>query len=89
MGEVGLEQDVVDADRVEQLAGGDALEPVAGVDLPREVLRRHHSPLLAAVGPCLQVAVVDGLEHEGDPADPALDRHELQVGEARKHAAGE
>ena len=37
----------------------------------------------------LEVAVVGGLEHERDPADAALDRHELQVGEAGEHAARE
>ena len=31
--------------------------------------------------------MVGGLEHERHPADAALDRHELQVGEAREHAA--
>jgi hypothetical protein len=87
--EVGLEEDVVDGDLVEQAPGRDRLEPVAGVDLAGEVLRRQQLPLARAIVAALEVGVVDRLEHERDPADAALHRHHLQLREAGQHAAAE
>ena len=63
------------------------LEPVAGVHLAVEVLAGHH----LEVGRLVEAAafiegVVNGLEHEGNEADAALHRHELEVGVAGQHA---
>src|SRR5262249_37072349 len=89
-GVVGLEEDVVDADRREQLAGRVLLEEEAAVDLTAEVLARLHREL----GPLLRdlrvaEGVVRGLEDERDEADPALDRDHAELRMPREHAREE
>src|SRR4051812_34243318 len=78
--EVGLEQDPVLADGLDELRQPVAvvLEPEGRVDVALEVLRRR---LLQSREVCLRVLVhlvVESLEDERDPADTALDGDRLQ-----------
>ena len=87
MGEVGLEHDLVHADLVHQPSRGDLLEPVAGIDVAREILGRQHVQVGSLFRHAVaQELIVQGFEREGNPADAALDRHELDVGIACQHA---
>ena len=69
MGEVGLEQDAVVADRVHQGLQVGLLEPERGVQLALEVLGRQQRQLGARCsGAFSDHLVVDRLEDERDPA---------------------
>ncbi len=81
MGEVGLEQDVVDAHLVDQPPRGDLLEPVAGVDVTGEVLRGiqlEGGVLLAH--PVAVELVVEGLEDKGIQPMPLSTETNLMSG---------
>ena len=90
MGVVRLEQDVVHADRIHQLARRVLLEDVTTVDLAREVLARLELEL-RVVPAHLSVfeGVVAGFEDEGDEADPRLHGQELELRKAGKDAREE
>src|SRR5579862_173942 len=76
VGEVGLEQQVVDRHLVQEVGGGDPLEPEGGVDLAAEQLRRQQPASLPVGLGRPEVAVVGHLEDEGFPPDPAHHRDE-------------
>ena len=85
MGEVGLEQHVVGADLVDELVGGQVLEPVAAVHLATEILAGAQAELRLHVGAELFHLVVERLQHERDPADSRLHRHDLERRVALQH----
>ena len=86
VGEVGLEQDVVDADALDRRCESGALEPEAAVHLARKYSDGSIESLSIDRRRALVQLVVERLEEERDPADPALHRHELQRREALEHA---
>jgi len=83
VGVVGLVENVVEADLFERVQGRRILEPPATIDLAAEVLARKEVVFrvldrYSTVFPL----PVHALEREWDPADTALDRHEIQAREA-------
>ncbi len=87
MRKISLEQDVVDADLVEQAARRGLFEPVTRIDVAREIFRRQAIELRMLGGNVVAlVLVIHRFEHERNPADAALDRDEFNFGIAREHA---
>src|SRR6478735_8553325 len=86
--EVGLEEDAVLADRLDEVGQlvARVLEPERGEHVRAEVLRRHLLHLGQLVGRVFRHLVVERFEHERDPADATLDRDHLQLGEPVEHA---
>src|SRR5689334_3576306 len=86
MREIGLEHHVVRPDVIDQASRSDLLEPIAGVDVAREVLgwQQVKFGTLLAHAVALKL-VVHRLEHKGNPPDATLDRNELDRRIAIQH----
>ena len=86
MWEVRLEHDVISTEQLQDAGYVLVLEPIRGIDLTLEILARpqFEPPALDQV---LVHLILTRFEHEGDPANPALDRDKLEAREAVEQAA--
>jgi hypothetical protein len=85
VGQIRLKQDVVRPDR-RDMPWLQLLEPLVGVHLAPEVLRREHlelGPVLGNLGP-LEV-IIGGLQDERDPPDAGLDADKAKLGVTSQH----
>src|SRR5690242_1491604 len=84
--EVGLKEDIVHPDFIDQPSRRRLLEPVTRIDIAGEILGRQQLEIWSLFSHAVaHELVIERFEREGDPTYPALDRHEFNLRMARQH----